>query len=53
MKFLKLSLLIYFFLLLTNLFSQVDSSILVLSKKDSLFNTTNNGKDMIDVLRIT
>ena len=52
MKFLKLSLLIYFFLLLTNLFSQVDSSILVLSKKDSLFNTTNNGKDMIDVLGI-
>jgi len=50
MNFLKLSLLIYFFLLLTNLFSQVDSSISVLSKKDSLFNTKNNGKDMIDVL---
>lgn len=52
MKFLKLNLLIYFFLLLSNLFSQVDSSILVLSKKDSLLNATNNGQDMIDVLGI-
>ena len=52
MKFLKINLLIYFVILLTNLFSQVDSSILVLSKKDSLFNTTNIGKDMIDVLGI-
>ena len=52
MKFLKINLLIYFVILLTNLFSQVDSSILVLSKKDSLFNTKNNGKDMIDVLGI-
>ena len=52
MNFLKFCLSIYFFLLLTNLFSQVDSSISVLSKKDSLFNTKNIGKDVIDVLGI-